>query len=147
MLLTSTYTISLIELGIFCFRGTRSVVLRRFILLSNMFHVRSMPKRSPKEQTIGHDWSSWCTGLWWPLILWCDCLILLHFCLPFVNLLKCKLYVWCIASCIKECIWFLSCTCASYVYYLIVFSQCIKFSYMPLLSSLVYLSVSVHFLM
>ena len=27
-----------------------------------MFHVYGMPKRSPKEQTIAHDWSSWCMG-------------------------------------------------------------------------------------
>ena len=27
-----------------------------------MFHVYGMSKQSPKEQTIAHDWSSWCIG-------------------------------------------------------------------------------------
>ena len=54
--------------------------------------------------------------------------------------------MWYIADCIKVCLWFLICTCASYEYCLVVFSQYIYFSYWPFPSSLVYLSVSVHFL-
>ena len=27
-----------------------------------MFHVYGLLKRSPKEQTVAHDWSSWCMG-------------------------------------------------------------------------------------
>ena len=55
-------------------------------------------------------------------------------------------HVWYVADCIKVCIWFIICTCASYEYILVEFSQYIYFVYWYFAICTTYLSVSVHFL-
>ena len=64
-----------------------------------MFHVYSMPNRSPKEQTIAYGWSSWCMGS----LMTTNTLVWLFNFITFllVNLLNCILYVWYTAVCIK----------------------------------------------